>query len=233
MSKKTNGAVLYSGPSRLDGSPIVAIITGLATRSRNPKTGDMPQVWILRSDVPPVAAVTSGDDASVCGDCPLRPSLAKRTKTAACYVSTVHAPRAVYDGYKRGIYKEMAPSDVPADRPIRIGAYGDPGAVPTAVWRALPGDAGRTGYSHQWTRRPSLRRLVMASVETVAQAERAHAVGWRTFRTTKPGDPLMAGEISCPASAESGKRTTCADCRLCDGSRGEGDRRANIAINVH
>ena len=230
---KPNGVILYRGPSRLDGAPIVSIVTGLSTRSRNPKTGDMPQIWVLRSHVPPVTAVASGADASVCGSCPLRPSLAKQTKAAPCYVSTVHAPRAVYDGFKRGIYPVMAPSDVPADRPIRIGAYGDPGAVPTAVWRALPGDAGRTGYSHQWTRRPSLRRLVMASVETVAQAERAQAAGWRPFRTTRPGDALLPGEISCPASAEAGKRTTCADCRLCDGSRGDGDRRANIAINVH
>ena len=185
----------------------------------------MYQVWIVRQDQKPADALQSGDDVSVCGDCPLRRSV--------CYVSIVHAPRAVYEAYKLGSYHHMRPADVPTDKPIRLGAYGDPGAVPMSVWRALPTVAGRTGYTHQWRKRPALKRLVMASVETTAQAKQAHAAGWRTFRTTRPGDPLMPGEISCPASAEAGKRTTCADCGLCDGSQGPNDQRANIAINVH
>jgi hypothetical protein len=40
---KPNGAILYRGPSLLDGAPIVAIVTGLASTSANAKTGAMLQ----------------------------------------------------------------------------------------------------------------------------------------------------------------------------------------------
>ncbi len=56
------GFVLYQGPSLLDGLPIVAIAT---MRSTNPKTGPVPQTWILRADVPPMDAVRTGADASI------------------------------------------------------------------------------------------------------------------------------------------------------------------------
>ena len=222
---RPHSAVIYEGPSRLDGQPIAVIATGLNGTSKNPKTGPMTHLWVLRSDMPPVDALFAGDDVSVCGDCPLRRTV--------CYVSVIHAPRAVYKAYAAGRYPHMRPADLPTTRPIRMGAYGDPGAVPMAVWNALPVAAGRTGYTHQWTRRPALRRLVMASVDTVEQAHTAQAAGWRTFRVKSPDEPLMAGEIACPASAESGHKTTCDQCLLCDGSTGRDEHRANIAINTH
>jgi hypothetical protein len=43
---------------------------------------------------------------------------------------------------------------------------------------------------------------------------------------------LLPREIPCPASEESGKRTTCAQCRLCSGAR-DNDVRKDIAIIVH
>ena len=64
--------IIYDGPSVIDGSPIVAILTGLANASRNTGTGDMLQVYILRSDMMPEAARHTGADASICGDCPMR-----------------------------------------------------------------------------------------------------------------------------------------------------------------
>ena len=48
MTTKPNGAILYCGPSLLDGSPIIVVITGLSGRSTNTKTGKMAQTWILR-----------------------------------------------------------------------------------------------------------------------------------------------------------------------------------------
>jgi len=71
------GLELWRGASRLDGAPIVAIATGLAAPSSNPKTGPMVQTWILRADVAPHEAQRDGRDASVCGDCPLRPLMAR------------------------------------------------------------------------------------------------------------------------------------------------------------
>jgi len=72
---RVSGIILYEGPSRIDGAPIVAIATGLDDPSSNEKTGPMIQTWIMRSDIPPHVAQSSGDDASVCADCKLRPLL--------------------------------------------------------------------------------------------------------------------------------------------------------------
>ena len=61
--------LLYSGPSRFDGSPVAAVLTD---SSSNRKTGSMPTLWILRTDVPPHDAANQGLDSAVCGDCPSR-----------------------------------------------------------------------------------------------------------------------------------------------------------------
>lgn len=62
----TRGFVAYRGPSRLDGAPIVLIVT---LASLNTKTGAMAQAWVLRSDISPQEAIGDGRDRSVCGDC--------------------------------------------------------------------------------------------------------------------------------------------------------------------
>ena len=91
--------IVYRGPSAIDGREIVVILTGLQTRrgSKNAKTGELIQSWILRADVEPHTAVKTGDDASVCGQCPHRPLLASMLARAGlpsspCYVRTGEAP---------------------------------------------------------------------------------------------------------------------------------------------
>jgi hypothetical protein len=218
---KPGGYVLYEGPSELDGFPIVVIAT---MSTANAKTGDMVQTWILRSDMSPVEASKVGADASICGDCPQRWHLG-----GACYVNIGQAPGAVYRAYKRGAYPLGDPATVGEGRKVRLGAYGDPAAVPATVWRALVSRAlGHTGYTHQWRHAP-LRDLCMASVDTQAEWEAAQRTGWRTFRVTSPTDLLEPGEIECPSDAR-GK--TCAQCMACDGApRGNGQ--VSIAITVH
>jgi len=83
--------------------------------------------------------------------------------------------------------------------------------------------ARRVGYSHQW-QNPKFDAeawgpLVMASADTLEQRNKAKERGLRTFRVGF-GDELLKvmGEAVCPASAEAGKKTTCADCRLCGGT---------------
>jgi hypothetical protein len=66
----------WRGPSLVDGSPVVLLLSGLSSDSTNPKTGPMAQSWILRADMPPHVAVKTGADEAVCGKCPLRPALA-------------------------------------------------------------------------------------------------------------------------------------------------------------
>lgn len=38
MTTRPNGVILYEGPSKLDGQPIVVIAVGLKTKSSNTKT---------------------------------------------------------------------------------------------------------------------------------------------------------------------------------------------------
>lgn len=236
----------WKGTSRLDGSPIVMVLTGFRNRSRNPKTGDMIQVWILPATVDPRLAVATGQDVSVCGDCPRRPD-ADRTGTGAddgirCYVRSREAPLTVWRAWKAGRYLEVRldGSDdgvwMPwvSGRPVRLGAYGDPVAVPLDVVRRLLLVASAwTGYTHQWkgldaSDAAAWRRIVMASADTVSDAVRARWSGWRTFRvgpdmeTPKAFQAHGFLEIHCPASPERGARTDCARCGLCSGVDGKG-----------
>jgi hypothetical protein len=76
--------------------------------------------------------------------------------------------------------------------------------------------AGHTGYTHQWRASPEYADILMASCDSVAEA---NMLGFRTFRVA-PATGLMKEkrEILCPASKQAGKKTTCAECRACDGT---------------
>ena len=64
-----NSAIIYKGPSLLDGKPIVVIAT---YSTRNPKTGNALQTYILCEKIDPREASKTGADYSICGDCNLR-----------------------------------------------------------------------------------------------------------------------------------------------------------------
>lgn len=224
---KPNGVILYQGPSLLDGSPIVVIATGLARKTRNGKTNDMIQTWIMRADIAPHEAVKSGADSAVCGDCILRPAnKAKRialfgAKSKPCYVKVWQAPFAVFKAFQRGSYARTDAAGIArvgADRKVRIGSYGDPAAVPVWVWEALAKDStGWTGYTHQWRNSPALARFCMASVHTYGEALESRAKGFRYFRVSQGAEKLNPGEFMCPASKEAGQKTDCASCGACMG----------------
>src|SRR5512145_2281288 len=71
--RKPIGLVLYEGPSRITGEPIVVILTGLVRPSKNQKTGPMLQCWILRRDMNPIKAGERGKATltAICGVCAL------------------------------------------------------------------------------------------------------------------------------------------------------------------
>ena len=54
--------VIYEGPSMLDKKPIFAALVGLSKASSNSATGAMVQVYIMRSDIPPLEASKTGQD---------------------------------------------------------------------------------------------------------------------------------------------------------------------------
>lgn len=234
--KKPTGFIIGHGRSLIDGAPIVVIAT---VKSRNTKTGDMVQTWILRQDIAPMTALMSGEDYSICGDCQHRPSLG-----GACYVDVSRAPSQVFKAFLRGAYPDISnnPAAVRAigrNRKVRIGAYGDPMAVPASVFETLCADAaGRTGYSHQWhnesidpDQRTRIMRLCMASVDNEAEFAQARALGYRTFRVRKPNQDTLPGEVICPASDEGGNKTECIRCCGCSGN--ERPRAATFVIIVH
>ena len=221
MSKPL-GFILYEGPSKIDGLPIVVILTGLSGSS-NRKTGSMLQTYILRSDVHPLDAIKTGDDASICGDCEHRPILARETGQAPCYVEVGKGASMVWKAYQAGRYVRLPLHVIArmiAARVLRLGTYGDPAAAPIRVWQAVTVYvAGWTGYSHQWRNLSAdWQYLVMASADSVSDRQDAKLAGWRTFRVSI-GIDRQVGEISCPASKEAGARTTCIDCRLCKGTQ--------------
>ena len=230
---KLNGFIFYRGPSVLDGAPIVAIAT---LSSSNIKTGpkgkgNMVQTWIIRADMSPIEASKAGEDSAICGACPHRHSLG-----GACYVNIGQAPLGIYRAFKRGAYPDLsdnpeAIAEALAGRAVRLGAYGDPSAVPFDVWaQLLDGVTKWTGYTHQ-ARHPRfdarLFRYCMASADTPKQAEKLNQRGARTFRVKSHAAPMLRGELECLSET---KGVKCIDCGLCDGANRDAP---SIVINVH
>lgn len=232
---KENGLIFYRGPSMLDGAPIVGIATGFAKGSSNAKTGgDLIQTWILRSRIDPRNAAASGRDSSICGDCVHRGRIIKgANKNRSCYVTLHHAPRNIYETFRRGVYKPSANlAESFAGRGVRLGAYGDPAAIPFPIWEAVTSRAAFwTGYTHQWRDFPELAAYCMASADSSGERAAASLLGFRTFRVRALADKVEAGEVICPASAEAGHKTTCSACKACGGIGGKA--RADIVIRAH
>jgi hypothetical protein len=238
--RKPTGYIVYEGPSLLDGAPIVAIAT---VGSGNRKTGGMVQTWILRADVSPIEASRTGADASICGACPHRGTPAPNATSGqaigrTCYVVLAQAPLSVWRTYQRGGYPHAtghkATAALGAGRMVRVGSYGDGAAVPFYVWDSLTSEAaGHTAYTHQTGAAGADVRssFYMASVDSEAAARAAWADGARTFRVVgSVADVVKGAEVLCPASDEAGKRTTCAECKLCGGAA---VRAKSIAIVAH
>ena len=215
------GFVVYEGPSKINGERIVAILT---LNSNNIKTGNMAQLWILAADVAPMEALKTGADQAVCGDCQFRKGI--------CYVEVAKAPTKIWEAWKRDAYPflPMKHYNVLSGKSIRLGAYGDPYAVPVTILKELANAASNyTGYTHQWKNPAAaeLKTLCMASVDNPDEYKQANEMGWRTFRVIRNEDALMEGEILCP-NLTSGVQ--CVDCNLCKGSITQAK---NIAIEVH
>lgn len=215
-----NSYLLWRGPSAFNGNEIAVVLTGLTTPSANRKTGPMIQSWILDTGTVPTEAVKGGQDASICGDCPLRGK--------SCYVNLVGV-----NGIWRGLegLPEVDEQVLGYIRKysglgLRLGAYGDPAMAPLAIWKPLI-EASRfhLGYTHQWrTCDKEWRNYCQASVETPEDAAEAQAMGWATYRVRMKGDPILPGETVC--FNQKNQYIKCNTCKLCNGKK-------NIVADVH
>ena len=207
--------------SRFNKAPITILINGFRNPSSNKKTGPMLQCYFCPSDHHPVEAQKTGSDASVCHTCPQRHSAG-----GGFYVyphSLLSLPIAI----DNAVPLEMDTlSEVLRGRSIRLGAWGDPAAVPSDIMIPLAeATPQRTGYTHFPSKAPHLRGLVQASCESPKQAHALQADGWRTFRASRsPETTLTADEILCPHYTTG---IQCIACGLCDGHS------ANVVAPIH
>ena len=223
---KHKGFILQIGSSPIDGHRFVVILT---MQSKNRKTGNMAQVWILREDVDPVAAVASGADETICGDCGHRK---QPDGSRSCYVNVGQAPLAVWRAYHAGAYRSdlhcIDARKAVKGRRVRFGAYGDPALIDPMVFRIIANAAdGHTAYTHQW-RQPWAQWAagkMQASCDGLTDYLEASAHGWKTFRVTPKGGAADQGK-QCPATVPDSV-AQCVTCALCDGAK------ADIWVEAH
>ena len=233
---QAKSGIIYQGASLIDGKPIVVIAT---YSNRNTKTGAMVQTYILRSDIDPRDANKSGEDYSICGNCPHRgiPTDNPDKKLAdnrSCYVVIGQGVLITYKAFQRGVYGDMQGHDKTAElgrgRMVRLGTYGDPAAVPSYVWDSLLSESkGHTAYSHQSGVKGAQFRpdIMMQSADNESQARVAWDNGARTFRIISDYSELVKGkEIACPAQTKS---IECQACGLCMGA----SKAKSIAVIKH
>ena len=216
--------IFYEGPSVIDGTPVIGIAV---PKSKNPKTGNMIQTFIMSAEIDPVTAAKWGKDRCVCGDCQHRPA-----NDGSCYVNLGQSPLAVWRAWNRGSYETVNINKL-TSRKMRMGSYGDPLAIPFDAWAPLiDACTDNTGYTHQWKDHldSPFRAHVMASVDSDADAQLASQNGWRYFRVRTADSPELENEVICPASEEGGHKVQCISCLACSGASG---RKSNIVINVH
>jgi len=237
-----NGVILYRGKSQLNDAPIVAIMTGIANPSSNPKTGKMYQIYILVDNgKTAVENHRTGADFAVCGDCPLRGKYDANGEyikgTRVCYVNLGHAPHSIMNCLNAGGYADISSdpdliTELCTGHYIRGGSYGDPAAVLAMIWQlCFEAAASHTAYTHQWAKLKFsyLRQYAMASVDTASQALGAAASGWRYFRLDETSQKLEGQkEVVCPNTTVG---LECSECKACSGLTG--GRTASVVIPVH
>ena len=222
FKRRATGAIIWEGASPQDNAPIAAIVTGLDRASRNEKTGDMLQVWIIRTDIAPQEAVKTGEDKSVCGNCTHRRG---HGGLKDCYVIPHQAPLAVYKNFKAGKYPTLESDkdfSIFDDMLVRFGAYGDPAFIPLSIIKAITSRAaGHTGYTHQAQNkaipnRHEYRELLHASADSKRHASILQMRGWRTFETR-----YDTTDTSGQLCAAEDKGLSCELCQECNGTSGQ------------
>ena len=209
--------VLYKGISQLDNeTPIMVVMSGFTKDSSNVKTGPLVQLYILPVHDTPKDTYFSGSKA-VCGDC-------KYNGNNGCYVRWSNLGSVWKSAKSQAAIPMTLSKEFLRGLRVRVGAAGDPAAVPVSVWSELLSTCENyTGYTHQWNKpeHQDLQDLFMASVDNARENIKAYALGWSTFFVTDSEEEAKKEGTRCLASAgktdSHGLPTTCASCMLCNG----------------
>jgi hypothetical protein len=198
-----------------------------AATSSNVKTGNVPTAWV---------GTTRDACRESCRGCPLAPK--DIGGNGECYshsgspaIAHSSIRKAAAAGKDRTLTAAIRGA-VRSARMLRYTAIGDggrtaPGVADRIVEAARAAKLQLVGYTHHW-REPAVaaewRGRLMASVESMADADAALAAGWRAAVVVPVDTPARgttpsgARFVVCPAQTSDG-RVTCNDCRLCDASR--------------
>jgi hypothetical protein len=200
----------------------------VSARTKNAKTGDVPTLAI---------GATREESLASCEAirCPLLAS-------GECYAqhgSVSWGHRSAIDKIQRKGIDATSPAAAIAAvaarafsaRMVRIGSIGDPSVARRDTLWAFVDEARRhglavVGYTHGWRRKVAadLHGTLMASCETLVDADKAVAKGWRAT-VVVPADaprtmatPAGRKVVVCPAQVTDG-RVQCNECRMCDASK--------------
>lgn len=111
---------------------------------------------------------------------------------------------------------------------VRFGTYGEPSLHPIEVIEAMTNVCENwTGYTHQWDK-TSLEKFFMASTHDVQGEVIARSKGYRSYIATPT---KLDGIVNCPASKESGYKSTCSKCGLCSGTQGTKSTKSIYILN--
>jgi len=192
-------------------------------QTKNTKTGNVPTAFVGK---------TRKESLQSCKGC-----IQLTTKNCYAWFGTVswslaHIQRALKnDPQKYSFLNALADRD-PGARMVRVAAIGDP---LRASFRDLQHSFELTkqlglafvGYTHFYQEKGAyrLKKMLMASCDTIEQADDAVKKGWRAttivpynFQGKRFITPAGHTAVICPAQTMP-KQITCNDCLLCDASR--------------
>jgi len=197
-------------------------------KTRNSKTGNVPTAYIGES---------VKEAWNSCKGCALRDSHRCYAWNGMVNAGFRNILKAYKNNKKRYSLKNALEKLGPTVRMVRVGALGDPARASHATLRRNAQKIrflglAFIGYTHHWREvaNSKLNSLLMASCETVEQADEAVKKGWRAT-TIVPWDhkgkrfitPAGNQALVCPAQTTAGM--TCNTCRLCDA-----DRKTNFSV---
>jgi hypothetical protein len=212
------------------------VIVNFQFKTSNKKTGAMIQNYFI----PTTWVETDGDikklsDKAICFDC-----LHNRDNQDDCYVPKGNGLRGLIGKVKS--LRRKGSANIPyltaeietillkklENKPLRFGSYGEPVLLGEDLVQKISEKVDFwTGYTHEWHKNPWAKKYFMASVENDLIDKAAKNMGWRTFYA---GDPVASENVTCPASKEAGRRSTCENCRLCMGTT---SKAKSVKIKIH